>query len=333
MILITGGAGFIGSHVVAWCRTHHPEWRLLVLDQLTYAGHLPYIESYLDERCLFVQGRIEDSLLLAHLFETHDIRHVIHLAAESHVDNAIAGPAVFVTTNVQGTFCLLEAARSHWMVSPHQPKPGYESSRFHHVSTDEVYGALSSTGYFTEMSPYQPNSPYSATKAASDFLVRAAYHTYGLNVVTTNCSNNYGPHQHDEKLIPTVVRCAQAWQPIPLYGNGHQVRDWLYVGDHAAAIGLVFQQGQAGETTLIGARNEWANHALIQKICEQLDDLYPHPNGSYRTLVTHVSDRPGHDWRYAIDPSKLETQLGWRARMPFEEGLRQTIEWLWEKKR
>jgi len=333
MILVTGGAGFIGSHVVAWCRTHYPNWRLLVLDELTYAGHLPYIESYLNEECVFVKGRIEDAALLAHLFATHDIRHVIHLAAESHVDNAIAGPAVFVTTNVQGTFCLLEAARAHWMLGPHQVKPGYESARFHHVSTDEVYGALPDTGYFTEASPYQPNSPYSATKAASDFLVRAAYHTYGLAVLTTNCSNNYGPHQHDEKLIPTVVRRAKAWQPIPLYGSGLQVRDWLYVGDHAAAIGMVFQQGKPGDTYLIGARNEWSNTQLVQMLCHQMDQLYPHSNGSYATLITQVGDRPGHDWRYAIDPSKIENELGWQPRMGFEKGIQDTIRWVWEKPR
>jgi len=329
MILITGGAGFIGSHVVAHFRQFFPQTPLMILDALTYASNYSTLKPYIGLNCYFIQGSIGDDDLVRGLFERHDIRHVIHLAAESHVDNSIHSPGIFVDTNVRGTFVLLEAARAHWMQAPHQVKDGYAESRFHHVSTDEVYGSLGDTGYFTEASPYQPNSPYSATKAASDFLVRAAFHTYGLNVVTTNCSNNYGPHQHAEKLIPTIIRSAKQWQRIPIYGSGKQTRDWLYVSDHAGAIERVFHHGRSGATYLIGGRNERSNLELAHLICSILDSKYPSPNGSYSTLIEMVSDRPGHDWRYAINPELIERELGWVAPTDFEGGLCETIDWLW----
>ena len=258
----------------------------------------------------------------------HDIRGVFHFAAESHVDNSIAGPWPFVKTNIEGTFRLLEAARKHWMNGPGEVKPGYENARFHHISTDEVYGSLGETGYFLETTAYAPNSPYSASKASSDFLVRAYHHTYGMNVTTSNCSNNYGPKQHDEKLIPTIIRKALTGQPIPIYGDGKNVRDWLYVLDHCKGIVRVWQQGRAGETYNIGGRNERNNLQIVDTICTLLDQLRPAWNGkSYKSLVTFVKDRAGHDRRYAIDATKLETELGWHAEESFETGMKKTVQW------
>ena len=262
------------------------------------------------------------------IFARHDIKGVIHFAAESHVDNSITGPLPFIQTNLLGTFTLLEAARKHWMTAPGQHKPGYSVCRFHHISTDEVYGTLGETGLFMETTPYAPNSPYSASKAGSDFLVRAYHHTYGMNVTTTNCSNNYGPKQHDEKLIPTIIRRALAWQTIPIYGDGKNVRDWLYVLDHCKGIDLVFHKGIAGETYNIGGHNERNNLQIANTICGIMDELRPVAGGkSYRELITFVKDRAGHDRRYAIDATKIETELGWKAEENFETGIRKTVEW------
>ncbi len=262
------------------------------------------------------------------LFAENDIRGVIHFAAESHVDNSITGPLPFIQTNLMGTFTLLEAARKHWMTAPGQFRPGYEGCRFHHISTDEVYGTLGATGFFMETTPYAPNSPYSASKAGSDFLVRAYHHTYGMNVTTTNCSNNYGPKQHSEKLIPTIIRKALAWQPIPIYGDGKNVRDWLYVLDHCKGIDLVYHTGIAGETYNIGGRNERDNLYIVNTICGIIDELRPAAGGkSYKELITFVKDRAGHDRRYAIDATKIETKLGWKAEENFETGIRKTVEW------
>ena len=262
------------------------------------------------------------------MFKKHDIRGVFHFAAESHVDNSITGPLPFIKTNIEGTFTLLDVARNHWMSAPGQVKPGYEDCRFHHISTDEVYGSLGDTGLFKETTPYAPNSPYSASKASSDFLVRAYRHTYGMNVTTSNCSNNYGPKQHVEKLIPTIIRKALSGQPIPIYGDGKNVRDWLYVLDHCKGIALVWQKGKAGETYNIGGRNERNNLQIVDTICGLLDELVPAQDGkSYKNLVTFVKDRAGHDRRYAIDATKLENELGWKAEENFESGMRKTVIW------
>lgn len=332
-ILITGGAGFIGSNFVPYFCRKYPQYYVVNLDKLTYAGNLDNLRDCIGlPNYEFVQGDICDADLLTELFYRYDFRGVIHFAAESHVDNSITGPKIFVTTNVEGTFNLLAAAYAHWMNGPHQVKPGYEQCRFHHISTDEVYGTLGSKGFFTETTPYAPNSPYSASKASSDFMVRAYYHTYGLNVTTSNCSNNYGPKQHREKLIPKTIENCLNEQPIPIYGNGLNVRDWLYVGDHCRAIDQIFHQGRAGETYNVGGRNEQNNLHLVQTICTILDNKCPRANGlSYKELITYVTDRPGHDLRYAIDPSKIERELGWRAETPFEAGLQQTIEWYWQR--
>ncbi len=332
-ILITGGAGFIGSNFVPYFCRKYPQYYVVNLDKLTYAGNLDNLRDCIGlPNYEFVQGDICDADLLTELFYRYDFRGVIHFAAESHVDNSITGPKIFVTTNVEGTFNLLAAAYAHWMNGPHQVKPGYEQCRFHHISTDEVYGTLGSEGFFTETTPYAPNSPYSASKASSDFMVRAYYHTYGLNVTTSNCSNNYGPKQHREKLIPKTIENCLNEQPIPIYGNGLNVRDWLYVGDHCRAIDQIFHQGRAGETYNVGGRNEQNNLHLVQTICTILDNKCPRANGlSYKELITYVTDRPGHDLRYAIDPSKIERELGWRAETPFEAGLQQTIEWYWQR--
>lgn len=332
-ILITGGAGFIGSNFVPYFCRKYPQYYVVNLDKLTYAGNLDNLRDCIGlPNYEFVQGDICDADLLTELFYRYDFRGVIHFAAESHVDNSITGPKIFVTTNVEGTFNLLAAAYAHWMNGPHQVKPGYEQCRFHHISTDEVYGTLGSEGFFTETTPYAPNSPYSASKASSDFMVRAYYHTYGLNVTTSNCSNNYGPKQHREKLIPKTIENCLNEQPIPIYGNGLNVRDWLYVGDHCRAIDQIFHQGRAGETYNVGGRNEQNNLHLVQTICTILDNKCPRANGlSYKELITYVTDRPGHDLRYAIDPSKIERELGWRAETAFEAGLQQTIEWYWQR--
>lgn len=328
-ILITGGCGFIGSNFIPYFLQKYPQYTLVNLDKLTYAGdvaNLAEVENH--PRYHFVRGDIRSRDLVEYLFELYDIRGVIHFAAESHVDNSIHNPGVFVETNVLGTYILLDVARFFWLKGPHEPKPGYEDCRFHHISTDEVYGTLGETGYFTETTPYAPNSPYSASKASSDMMVRAYTHTYGLHTVTTNCSNNYGPKQHDEKLIPTIIRHAILEKPIPIYGDGKNIRDWLYVLDHAKGIDLVFHKGMVGETYNIGGHNEYRNIEIAHMICRILDEKYPRKKGvSYTDLITFVQDRPGHDKRYAIDSTKIETELGWRADETFATGIVKTIEW------
>lgn len=328
-LLVTGGAGFIGSNFIPYFLETFPQYRILNLDKLTYAGNLDNVsECAGNPRYHFVQGDICDAELINKLFTQYDIRGVFHFAAESHVDNSISGPMPFIKTNIEGTFTLLEAARKHWMDAPGRIKAGYGNCRFHHISTDEVYGSLGETGLFKETTPYAPNSPYSASKASSDMLVRAYHHTYGLNVTTSNCSNNYGPKQHQEKLIPTIIRKALAGQPIPIYGDGKNVRDWLYVLDHCKGIALVWQKGRAGETYNIGGRNERNNLQIVDVICGLLDELKPAADGRpYKHLVTFVKDRAGHDRRYAIDASKLETELGWKAQETFETGMRKTVQW------
>lgn len=331
-ILITGGAGFIGANFVTYFIAENPDINVINLDKLTYAGDLANLEEVAGHsRYTFVQGDICDTALVASLFEKYDFSDVIHFAAESHVDNSISGPEAFIQTNVTGTFNLLDAARKHWMTGPGQYKEGYETSRFHHISTDEVYGTLGATGLFTEETPYAPNSPYSASKAASDMIVRSYFHTYGMQVVTTNCSNNYGPKQHNEKLIPTIIRKAITGENIPIYGDGQNVRDWLYVLDHCKGIELVFKNGKPGETYNIGGRNERNNLYIANTICEILNELQPKETGSYKDQIVFVKDRPGHDLRYAIDATKIETELGWKADENFETGIRKTIAWYLNK--
>lgn len=332
-ILITGGAGFIGSNFVPYFCEKYPEYNIINLDKLTYAGNLDNLrECESMPNYKFVQGDICDADLIDKLFDENDIRGVIHFAAESHVDNSIKGPRAFINTNIVGTFNLLDAARRHWMDGPGVVKPGYEDARFHHISTDEVYGALGETGMFREDTPYAPNSPYSASKASSDFLVRAYHHTFGMNVTTSNCSNNYGPKQHNEKLIPHIISKALALQPLPIYGKGENVRDWLYVLDHCKAIDLIFHNGKSGETYNIGGRNERNNITIVKTICAILDEKNPRNDGKkYEELITFVADRAGHDFRYAIDATKLETSLGWRADETFDTGIVKTVEWYLNK--
>ncbi|MBX2895008.1 MAG: dTDP-glucose 4,6-dehydratase [Cyclobacteriaceae bacterium] len=328
-VLVTGGAGFIGSNFIIHFLKNNPGLHLVNLDLLTYAGNpgnLKEVEG--NSNYTFVQGDICDRDLVDTLFSKYTISDVIHFAAESHVDNSISGPEAFIRTNINGTFTLLDVARKHWLNAPFEVKEGKKDNRFLHVSTDEVYGTLGAEGLFTEKTPYAPNSPYSASKASSDLLVRSYFHTYGLNVVTTNCSNNYGPRQHNEKLIPTIIRKALSNQPIPIYGDGMNVRDWLYVLDHAKGIELAFKNGRAGETYNIGGRNERTNNQIVQTICEILDKEKPAANGkSYKNLITYVKDRAGHDKRYAIDATKIENELGWQAEENFESGIRKTIAW------
>lgn len=327
-VLITGGAGFIGSNFVPYFAAKYPEYHVINLDKLTYAGNLDNLkECGQMPNYTFVRGDICDEALVDRLFAEYDIRGVIHFAAESHVDNSIKGPKAFVNTNVFGTFNLLDAARRYWMEKPHQYKAGYESCRFHHISTDEVYGTLGETGFFTETTPYAPNSPYSASKASSDFFVRAYHHTFGMNVTTSNCSNNYGPKQHREKLIPHIIEKALAEQPLPVYGQGSNVRDWLYVLDHCKAIDLIYHKGRAGETYNVGGHNERSNITIVKTICAILDEKRPRREGKYADLITFVADRPGHDLRYAIDASKLESELGWKADETFDSGIVKTVEW------
>lgn len=327
-ILVTGGAGFIGSNFVPYFLEKHQDSVLINLDLLTYAGNLANLKEVEgNPRYKFVKGDICDRDLVEKLFSENNIQAVIHFAAESHVDNSISGPGEFVRTNISGTFTLLDVARKTWMEGPFKIKKGYESARFHHISTDEVYGTLGETGLFTEETPYAPNSPYSASKASSDMLVRSYFHTYGMNVVTTNCSNNYGPKQHNEKLIPTIIRKALNGQPIPVYGDGKNVRDWLYVMDHCKGIDVVFEKGISGETYNIGGKNERQNIFIVNHICAILDKLKPLSSGSYTQFITYVQDRPGHDKRYAIDASKLENTLQWRADEVFETGIVKTVEW------
>ena len=325
MILVTGGAGFIGANfVLDWLAACDEP--VLNLDALTYAGNretLARLEG--DARHLFVHGDICDRALVERLFAEYKPRAVVHFAAESHVDRSIHGPGAFVRTNVDGTFTLLEAARAHWSALPAGER---EAFRFLHVSTDEVYGSLGPNDpAFTETKAYEPNSPYSASKAASDHLVRAWHHTYGLPVLTTNCSNNYGPYQFPEKLIPLMIVNALAGKPLPIYGDGQNVRDWLYVGDHCSAIREVLARGRLGETYNVGGWNEMANLEIVHTLCALLDELRPSAAGSHARLITYVKDRPGHDRRYAIDARKIERELGWRPAETFQSGIRKTVRW------
>jgi len=325
VILVTGGAGFIGANfVLDWLQGS--EEPVINLDALTYAGNretLARLEG--DARHLFVHGDICDRALVERLFAEYKPRAVVHFAAESHVDRSIHGPGAFVRTNVDGTFTLLEAARAHWSALPAGER---EAFRFLHVSTDEVYGSLGPKDpAFTETKAYEPNSPYSASKAASDHLVRAWHHTYGLPVLTTNCSNNYGPYQFPEKLIPLMIVNALAGKPLPIYGDGQNVRDWLYVGDHCSAIREVLARGRLGETYNVGGWNEMANLEIVHTLCALLDELRPSAAGSHARLITYVKDRPGHDRRYAIDARKIERELGWRPAETFQSGIRKTVRW------
>lgn len=328
-ILVTGGAGFIGSNFVPYFCEKYPEYNIINLDKLTYAGNLDNLEDCVNmSNYEFVQGDICDTEFIENLFVKYDIKGVINFAAESHVDNSISGPRAFVNTNIVGTFNLLESARKHWFNTPFESKLGYENCRFHHISTDEVYGTLGNEGMFKETTPYAPNSPYSASKASSDFLVRAFHHTFGLNVTTSNCSNNYGPKQHKEKLIPKIINNCLTEELLPIYGKGENIRDWLYVLDHCKAIDLIYHNGKVGETYNIGGRNERSNIEIVKTICAILDKKQPRANGKkYEELITYVQDRAGHDFRYAIDATKIETELGWKAEESFDSGIIKTVEW------
>ncbi len=327
-IIVTGGAGFIGSNFVLDWLAGSDE-RVVTLDALTYAGNLENLASLQgDARHVFVKGDIGDRILVDRLLAEHRPRALVHFAAESHVDRSIHGPGAFIKTNVEGTFTLLEAARAHWGALAGNEKAAF---RFLHVSTDEVYGSLGpGDPAFTEQHPFEPNSPYSASKAASDHLVRAWHHTYGLPVLTTNCSNNYGPYHFPEKLIPLMIVNALAGKPLPVYGDGMQVRDWLYVKDHCSAIRAVLAGGRLGETYNVGGWNEKPNIEIVKTVCALLDELRPAAEGPYARLITYVKDRPGHDRRYAIDARKIERELGWRPAETFETGIRKTVQWYLE---
>ena len=345
-ILVTGCAGFIGSNFVPYFLDKYPEYNLINIDLLTYAGDLENLkECEGNPRYKFFKGDICNRELVEFIFNEYDVRGVIHFAAESHVDNSIKNPGVFVGTNVNGTFTLVDVAQKYWMEKPFTYKKGYEKSRFFHISTDEVYGTLNETDLFTENTPYAPNSPYSASKASSDMIVRSYQETYGINTVITNCSNSYGPKQHEEKLIPTIIQKALANKPIPIYGDGKNIRDWLYVLDHCKGIDLVYHKGKTGETYNIGGRNERTNLQIVDRICEILDEKVPRESYlplnsdnsvskgkvSYKELITFVEDRAGHDRRYAIDASKLENTLGWKADENFDSGIVKTVEWYLER--
>lgn len=369
-ILVTGCAGFIGSNFVPYFLEKYPDYNLVNLDLLTYAGDLENLkECEINPRYKFIKGDICNRELIEFIFSEYDIKGVIHFAAESHVDNSIKNPGVFVQTNVNGTFTLIDVAYKYWMDKPFKYRDRYLNGivndeclmmnekdnskfkiknstlpRFHHISTDEVYGTLTldPNDLFTEKTPYAPNSPYSASKASSDMIIRAYNETYGLNTVITNCSNNYGPKQHDEKLIPTIIRNALKGNPIPIYGDGKNIRDWLYVLDHCKGIDLVYHNGVKGETYNIGGRNERTNLQIVDRICSILDEVHPIKNNStfkiknstlssYKSLITFVEDRAGHDRRYAIDATKLENELGWKADENFDSGIVKTIEWYLNK--
>ena len=335
-ILVTGCAGFIGSNFVPYFLEKYEDYNIVNLDLLTYAGDLENLKECEDNsRYKFIKGDICNRDLVEFIFSEYDIGGVIHFAAESHVDNSIKNPGVFVQTNVNGTHTLIDVAYKYWMDKSFSKKQDYKECRFHHISTDEVYGTLTDDpeDLFTEETPYAPNSPYSASKAGSDMIVRSYHHTFGMDVVITNCSNNYGPKQHDEKLIPTIIRKALTNQNIPIYGDGKNIRDWLYVLDHCKGIDLVYHKGINGEVYNIGGRNEGNNNYIADKICEILDELKPKASGSYKDLITYVEDRAGHDRRYAIDASKLENELGWTADENFESGIIKTIEWYIDKYR
>lgn len=334
-ILVTGCAGFIGSNFVPYFLEKYPNYNLVNLDLLTYAGNLENLkECENNPRYKFIKGDICNRELVEFIFAEYDIQGVIHFAAESHVDNSIKNPGVFVQTNVNGTFTLIDVAYKYWMIKPFAYKTNYDNARFHHISTDEVYGTLSldPNDLFTENTPYAPNSPYSASKASSDMIVRAYNETYGMNTVITNCSNNYGPKQHDEKLIPTIIRNALLGNPIPIYGDGKNIRDWLYVLDHCKGIALVYHKGKKGETYNIGGRNERTNLQIVDTITTILDQRVPREDkSSYKDLIIFVEDRAGHDRRYAIDASKLENELGWKADENFDSGIVKAIEWYLNK--
>lgn len=322
-ILVTGGAGFIGANFVEYFASKYPNYCVVDLDNLTYAAnHDAWVSQASMSNVVPVEGDIRNADLVRFLLRNYDVTGVIHFAAESHVDNSIVDPLRFVDTNVNGTATLLTEALRYW-----QETDRLATARFHHISTDEVYGSLGAEGFFTEETPYAPNSPYSSSKAASDHLVRAYAHTYGLNVTISNCSNNYGPWQHSEKLIPTVIRKALAHEAIPVYGNGLNVRDWLWVGDHCRAIDLIFHQGRTGESYNVGGHNERSNLSIVQEICQLLDQIHPWSGHRYEELLTFVKDRPGHDFRYAIDPTKIQTELGWKSDIAFVDGVKKTTEW------
>lgn len=324
-LLITGGAGFIGSHLTESLVNKYPEIRFINLDALTYAADLSRLQPIENNpNYQFIHGDVRDEALLRDLFREYNIDGVMHLAAESHVDNSIAAPKAFIDTNVVGTHNLLDAARTYW-----QENNSLKSTKFLHVSTDEVYGSLKENGFFTENSSYAPSSPYSSSKAASDLIALSYFHTYGMPIIISNCSNNFGPKQHDEKLIPTIIRKAIANEQIPIYGKGANIRDWLYVGDHVSALETIFTKGQAGESYNVGTNNELTNLEMAQLVCNQLDQIR-NPDSSYGNLISFVKDRAGHDYRYAIDSSKLQTQLGWNASGSIAEHLPITIKWYLE---
>ena len=329
-ILITGGAGFIGSNFIHYVMREHPDYSIINLDKLTYAGNLENLKDIESEpNYRFIKGDICDRGLVEEIFRDHGIDTVVNFAAESHVDRSILGPEEFIRTNIYGTFTLLEVAKAYWIDNPR----GHEGDRlFLHVSTDEVYGSLGEEGYFTEDTPYAPNSPYSASKAASDHLVRAYRHTYGLPVITTNCSNNYGPYQFPEKLIPLMVINALEEKSLPVYGDGGNIRDWIYVEDHCSALDIVIHRGRVGETYNIGGGNEWKNIDIVNLICEKLEERLGLPEGSKKRLITFVKDRPGHDRRYAMDSAKIKKELGWSPAHSFEEGIEETIRWYLENR-
>ncbi len=321
-ILITGGAGFIGSHLVRLFVNKYPDYNIINLDKLTYAGNLQNIADIdQNENYSFVKGDIQDKDFLIELFKDRQISDVIHLAAESHVDRSISGPMEFIITNIVGTTNLLEAARTYWEDDQHI---------FYHISTDEVYGSLGEEGFFLEDTAYDPRSPYSASKASSDHLVRAYYHTYNLPVKISNCSNNYGSHQFPEKLIPLMINNIKHKKPLPIYGKGDNIRDWLWVNDHARAIDVIFHDGKLGETYNIGGWNEWTNIDLVKRLCQIMDSKLGRKAGESERLITFVTDRAGHDMRYAIDASKIKNELGWTPSLEFEEGLEKTVDWYLE---
>lgn len=321
-ILVTGGAGFIGSHVVRLLVHKYPQYNIYNLDALTYAGNLENLKTIEGQpNYTFIKGDICDEALVDEIFQNHKITHVVHLAAESHVDRSIQDPLVFLKTNIIGTANLLQNAKKHW-------KGNFEGKKFYHISTDEVYGSLElGSEMFTEQTPYDPRSPYSASKASSDHIVRAFYHTYHLPIVISNCSNNYGPNHFPEKLIPLIINNIISMKPLPVYGKGENVRDWLYVEDHARAIDTILQNGVPGETYNIGGHNEWQNIEIVRYICDLMDDKLGRTKGQNRQLITFVSDRAGHDLRYAIDASKIQRELGWMPEETFETGIAKTIDW------
>lgn len=323
-ILITGGAGFIGSHLTRLFVTKYPDYKIVNLDALTYAGNLENLTDIEHApNYTFIKGNITDAVLVKELFDKYEFTAVLHCAAESHVDRSISDPLAFVTTNVIGTVALLQAAKDSW-------KNNMDSKVFYHISTDEVYGSLGDTGFFTEETAYDPRSPYSASKASSDHFVRAFYHTYKLPVKISNCSNNYGPYHFPEKLIPLCIHNIINNKPLPIYGKGENVRDWLFVEDHARAIDVIFHEGKIGETYNIGGHNEWTNIALVKELCTQMDEKLGREKGASEKLITYVTDRAGHDLRYAIDATKLKDELGWLPSLQFEEGISKTIDWYLE---